>query len=208
MFYFHHTPGAVQWLYRDLMWSGDRQRPEGYLTFDDGPVPDATPDILDILGEHEVKATFFCVGDNVRKYPEIMERLLREGHHAGNHTFNHMDGWKVPDTIYMENVQACDDVLRAHGVAHAPFRPPYGRISRSQIKRLSGSRNIVMWDVLTGDFDRKLTGDICYRRTVPHIRNGSVIVLHDNPKAVQRTLPLLPKLIRYIKSNDWECSLL
>jgi peptidoglycan/xylan/chitin deacetylase (PgdA/CDA1 family) len=208
MLYFHRTPKPLEWLYPGLRWHKDRKGNSVYLTFDDGPVPEITPEILDILAFKEAKATFFCVGDNARKYPHILRRVVDEGHTVGNHTFNHVNGWSVETSAYVNNVDKCDKELQSQGIYTNLFRPPYGRISRSQIKSLKKRWEIIMWDVLTGDFDHSLDSETCFQRTVKHVKPGSIIVMHDNPKASARTLDLLPRLIDYIRARELKCSLL
>jgi len=207
MLYFHRTPKAVQWLYPGLVWHMDRSDKQVYLTFDDGPVPGMTPEILEILREKKVHATFFCVGDNIRKYPHILEQVVEEGHAIGNHTFHHLNGWSSPPGTYVDDVLECDRILARRNIETKLFRPPYGRISRRQIKKMGVNKKIIMWDVLTGDFDQQLTWRACLERTIPHIRPGSIIVMHDNTKAKERTLRLLPELIDHLADKQLKCSL-
>ena len=207
MLYFHRTPKLLEWFYPGLLWHMERAGNQVYLTFDDGPVPGMTPEILEILKSKRVQATFFCVGDNVRKHPEVLKEVLQEGHSIGNHTYHHISGWATPHHAYLEDIAACDSVLEGQGIQTSLFRPPYGKISRSQYRQLlKEDKMIVMWDVLTADFDTSLSWKQCLSRTTKHIRPGSVIVLHDNPKARERTIGLLPGLIDHIKDNNLQCS--
>ena len=209
MLYFHRTPKVLEWFYPGLTWHMGRAGNEVFLTFDDGPVPEMTPEILELLRTNNVPATFFCVGDNVRKHPGILKEVVGEGHAVGNHTFHHISGWSVSSDSYCEEVAACDSILGDNGIQTSLFRPPYGKISKSQARRLlKDGRKIIMWDVLTADFDRSLSWSQCLERTTKHIRPGSIIVLHDNPKARERTIALLPRLIEYIKAENLKCSLI
>jgi peptidoglycan/xylan/chitin deacetylase (PgdA/CDA1 family) len=163
-----------------------------YLTFDDGPHPEATAFVLEALKKYEAKATFFCVGKQVKQHFETYKRILTEGHAVGNHTFDHLDGWKTPDKIYLGNVESAAQVIDSN-----LFRPPYGRITKFQLNAISGKRlqmKPIMWDVLSGDFDQKVTPDNCYLNVVKHARSGSIIVFHDSAKsliAIQHALPLV-----------------
>ena len=208
MLYFHKTPALLQWVYPKLTWHGDRSQKRVFLTFDDGPVPEMTPEILKVLKEYQARATFFCVGDNIRKHPEIFTKIIKEGHAAGNHTYHHLDGWKTDLNTYLNDVDACTRQMNLNGYQSNLMRPPYGKISRAQIRALSPKYQIMMWDVLTGDFDQTLNPDQCLNKTLKAVRNGSVIVLHDNPKAAERTFFVLPRLLEFLDKNKMECSLL
>lgn len=187
--YFFRNPFFLPWLYPGLTWRLSPVEKKLYLTFDDGPVPGPTEFVLDELARVGAKATFFCIGDNVRKHPAVFARILAEGHHVGNHTFNHLSGWKTPKEDYLRNIQACDDVLKP-GVSNL-FRPPYGRITRSQIAALTAYR-IVMWDVLTNDYAQSLAPEDCLRGSVAASRNGSIVVFHDSLKAEKNLRYVLP----------------
>ena len=166
-----------------------------YLTFDDGPHPQATVFALDELKKFEATATFFCLGKNVAEYPEVYARIVGEGHAIGNHTFNHLNGWKNKDDLYVNNVK-----IAAKYIDSNLFRPPYGRITRSQQKLLAGSPHkfsIVMWTVLSGDFDNAITADKCLENVIGAAGNGSIVVFHDNEKAREKMSYALPKLLEY-----------
>src|SRR5581483_11934982 len=153
--YLVKPPLLLKLLYPNLLWNKKRDTPYIYVTFDDGPIPIVTPYVLNILKQHDAKATFFCIGDNVQKHPDIFEQVKNDGHAIGNHTFNHLRGWDTDDEVYTDNFLKCDELVHSN-----LFRPPYGRIKRSQIKKLrqiNPELNIVMWDVLSGDFDQKLS---------------------------------------------------
>jgi peptidoglycan-N-acetylglucosamine deacetylase len=184
-----------------------------YLTFDDGPVEGVTEWVLDVLKEKGVKATFFVVGDNVRKYPAVMKRVATEQSFA-NHTYNHIKGWKHSLVSYVENINACDRIMKeVTGFEVSPnrsgyftkpvFRPPYGRIKTSQEKVLKASYEIIMWDVLTGDYNTSLNIEKAFKRICAVTRAGSVIVFHDSYKAEKQMKSLLPRYIDYCKAQGY-----
>lgn len=193
------TPGVLKLLYPDFIWrynSGDKKV---YLTFDDGPIPDSTPWTLDLLKEKNVKASFFCVGDNVRKYPDLYRRIVQEGHVVGNHTFNHLKGWKKNAPKYIENVIMASELIKSH-----LFRPPYGLIRRSQAKHLQKEYKIVMWDVLSGDYRQDISPEDCLRGVMENTRSGSIILFHNHKKADRNMRYAVPRLIDELKSQGYE----
>ena len=164
-----------------------------YLSFDDGPHPVATPLVLDLLKQYGARATFFCIGKNVQEHPQIYRRILSEGHRVGNHTHNHLNGWKVSDEAYIENIR-----LAARYIDSDLFRPPYGRISAWQadlLRRPPFNFSIIMWEVLSADFDRALRPERCARNVVRHARPGSIVVFHDSEKAMDRLRGALPVVL-------------
>jgi peptidoglycan/xylan/chitin deacetylase (PgdA/CDA1 family) len=200
MLYLIRTPGFVQHLFPSLIWRGETAAKELFLTFDDGPVPEVTPWVLDLLNEFNAHATFFCVGENVSRNPEIFERIKREGHAVGNHTYSHISGWKHDPEAYLENVSSC-----ARLVESDLFRPPYGRICRKQARELRDHNfRIVMWDVLSGDFDRDLDAGQCYQNVVDNARPGSIIVFHDSIKAQKNLRDALPRVLQYYTQLGYE----
>ena len=152
--FLHKSPRLLRAFYSQFVWNVPTDEKIIYLTFDDGPIPDITEWVLQQLAEYQAKATFFCIGENIQKHPEVLAQVLEQGHSIGNHTFNHLNGWKTNDLIYNQNVRECQAVLP---VETNLFRPPYGRIKLSQAKPLLANHRIVMWDVLTGDFERYLS---------------------------------------------------
>jgi peptidoglycan-N-acetylglucosamine deacetylase len=192
----HRTPFFLPLLYPGLCWRMPADKHELYLTFDDGPVPGPTEFVLHELGKRSVKATFFCIGDNVRKHSSVFREIVGEGHAIGNHTYNHVKGWQTKLHEYIDNINRCDDELRAHdpSIKSHLFRPPYGRITRSQIKALS-DKQLVMWDVLTRDYDASLAAEKCLAGTLNAIRNGSIIVFHDSVKAQKNLEYVLPRFM-------------
>lgn len=201
----HRTPFFIPWLYPGLTWRMPGDSHELYLTFDDGPIPGVTEFVLDTLRRYSVKATFFCIGDNVRKHPHIFEKILTEGHTAGNHTFNHLNGWSTSTALYMENIRLCEDEITKHRgrfIGSPLFRPPYGRITRSQIRTLTAFK-IIMWDVLSADYDKSLSEDACLTNTIDACRKGSIIVFHDSIKAEKNVTFVLPRMIEHFMEKGF-----
>jgi peptidoglycan/xylan/chitin deacetylase (PgdA/CDA1 family) len=191
-------PYLLKKLYSQGTWRKSKNEKKIYLTFDDGPVPEVTPWVLDILKANSIKATFFCVGENVEKHKELYQRILQEQHAVGNHTYSHINGWKTPLQDYLENIEKC-----AKNVRSTLFRPPYGRIRKKQQRALADRYTIVMWDVLTGDYDRKTSPKKCLRNAVKYTRNGSIIVFHDSIKAKSNIQYALPRFIEAAKANGY-----
>jgi peptidoglycan/xylan/chitin deacetylase (PgdA/CDA1 family) len=189
----------LKYIYPEAIWREDKNKNNIYLTFDDGPIPEITPWILDCLKEKNVKASFFCVGENIKKHPEIFNRLLDEGHVVGNHTYNHLRGWNTENKDYFDNINQCQELTRTN-----LFRPPYGRARKSQMKELAKDFKIVMWDVLTGDYDQEITPYECYKNCIDTTRNGSIIVFHDNIKAINNVKYALPKSIEYLIEQGYQ----
>jgi peptidoglycan/xylan/chitin deacetylase (PgdA/CDA1 family) len=191
--YLVKTPWLLKKLYPQLHWNRDRSQPVIYLTFDDGPIPLVTPFVLSTLKQYHAKATFFCIVDNVQKHPDVYQQLLANGHAIGNHTFNHLKGWKTEDDVYIDNFLKADELLKT-----SLFRPPYGRIKRSQIKLLKALKpdlQIIMWDVLSGDFDMALKPADCLKGVLKHTGNGAIVVFHDSLKAFKRLEYVLPRAL-------------
>jgi len=181
-----------------LTWRRDSSSKVIYLTFDDGPVPEVTPLVLDLLDKFNLKATFFCVGDNVQKYPELYKEILRRGHKTGNHTFNHLKGFNVSTNEYVANVEKASEYIESD-----LFRPPYGRIKRKQRKILELEYEIIMWDLLTFDYNHKLEKETIFRRVKRQSRNGSIVVFHDSIKAKNNMLSVLPLAIEFWNSHGY-----
>lgn len=190
--YFVNSPFLLRWYYPQVTWNKSRAYKKIYLTFDDGPIPEITSWILDILKEYKAKATFFCVGENIELHADIFQRIKDEGHQVGNHTYNHLKGWDYSDKEYLDNVQKCEELTKTN-----LFRPPYARAKKSQLNKLKKDFKIIYWDVLSGDFDINLSAEDCYKNIIKHTRNGSIIVLHDNIKAIPRVKYVLPKVIEH-----------
>jgi peptidoglycan/xylan/chitin deacetylase (PgdA/CDA1 family) len=188
----YHVPSAISRMFPQVLWHGNRNKPTLYLTFDDGPHPDITPWVLEQLENHNAKATFFCVGQNAEKYPEEFQNIRNGNHNVGNHTFNHLNGWKTTKREYLENVNMAQEL---HNFQY--FRPPYGKMGLNQYTELKTSFQITMWDVLTGDFNKTYTSEDCFNHTTKHTHNGSILVLHDSEKAWPRLQKLLPRILEH-----------
>lgn len=188
--YATRIPRTVPVLFPDFLWRGERSGIGVHLTFDDGPHPEWTPRILDMLSDRGHKATFFCVGSNVERHPAVFDRIREEGHSWGNHTMHHESGWTTSDFAYLKSYLQCE-AITGSGL----FRPPYGRIGRSQARAISTRSQIVMWDLLTGDFDPRRTASDCLEASLRHLQPGSIAVLHDSQKAAPRTMGLLEGLL-------------
>jgi peptidoglycan/xylan/chitin deacetylase (PgdA/CDA1 family) len=193
----------IKQLYPNAIWRKSGEHPFLYLTFDDGPIPELTPWVLDILKQYNVAATFFCVGDNIKKHPTIYQRILQEKHVVGNHTFNHMDGWKNTVDNYLENVDLCHEAMSQDNEFNL-FRPPYGKLKKSQSKQLLQQYSIIMWDVLTGDYDKNTSPEQCLNNAISYVRNGSIVVFHDNLKAQLNLQYALPRFIEHALSCGFQ----
>ena len=174
-----------------------------YLTFDDGPVPEVTPLVLDILSVENIKATFFCVGENVTKNTELYAEILKIGHKTGNHTFNHLRGDIASNEEYFDNIKKA-----AQSIESQLFRPPHGRISCRQKRKLQAEYEIVMWDIITHDYNRSLSPETILKNVKRYTRNGSIIVFHDSIKAKNNVLSVLPQAIEFWKSEGYEFGIL
>jgi peptidoglycan-N-acetylglucosamine deacetylase len=200
--YLVKTPRILHALYKSCIWRLPNTKNEVYLTFDDGPHPEATPFVLDQLKKYHAKATFFCIGKNVLAYPEVYQRILEEGHRVGNHTYAHVNGWKTEVQDYIQEIEETDTILNSD-----LFRPPYGRIKISQIKAIKEKwpqKQIVMWDVLSGDFDKDLNAKDCLRYCTQEAEAGSIIVFHDSEKAFEKLKYALPRLLRFGIRKGWQ----
>ena len=186
-----------------LLWRKKSSGKVIYITFDDGPVPEVTPRVLDMLDEYNLKATFFCVGENVEKYPELYQEILRRGHKTGNHTYNHLKGISVPTADYVANVKKASELIDSR-----LFRPPYGRINFKQKKALQREYEIVMWDLITYDYNQNLTPNNILQNIKRYTRNGSLVVFHDSIKAERNMLTVLPRAIEYWNSKGYRFEVL
>lgn len=196
--YTTRIPAPVHSLFPDFLWTGPVDGGNVYLTFDDGPHPEWTPRVLDRLAERGHKATFFCVGANVERFPQVFDRICNEGHSWGNHTMHHESGWTAGHFQYLRSFVACER-MTGSGL----FRPPYGRMTRSQAKAIAARSQVVMWDVLTGDFDTRRSAADCLDATRRHLRPGAIAVLHDSDKAAARMMGLLDGLIEFMDDEGW-----
>lgn len=189
-----------------MEWSKTTKHRKVFLTFDDGPVPIATEFVLEQLYKYGAKATFFMVGHNIQKYPEIAKLVLNEGHQIGNHTHNHVNGWKTTDEAYFDNIEKAKQTIEQLGYkpnGRMLFRPPYGRISYIQRNHLQSLYRIIMWDVLTGDFDKSLPSELCLKKSLNSINGGSIVTFHDSLKAFDKLKYVLPRFLEELQKQDY-----
>lgn len=202
----YQFPGWLQRLYRGVVWRKNTSSKVIYLTFDDGCIPEVTPRVLDLLREAGAKATFFYVGDNIRRHPELFARIVAEGHAVGNHTTRHLAGLQTPTDAYLADVEATDRLLdRVAGTERVRlFRPPYGRMRPAQKRALLRTHTIVLWDVLTHDYSPRYTPERIMQVIRRYSRPGSVVVFHDSLKAADNMLAVLPEALRFWKEQGYE----
>ncbi|MDX1940785.1 MAG: polysaccharide deacetylase family protein [Saprospiraceae bacterium] len=196
--YLIKTPQVIQNLFPNFTWRIPSEEKVLYLTFDDGPIPEVTPWVIEQLAQYNAKATFFCVGDNVRKYPEVFKQVKEAGHSIGNHTFNHLNGWNSENIPYFHNVRHCASLT--HSVL---FRPPYGRLKPKQAQFLQRHYRIVMWDVLSGDFDSNISAEQCLDNVINNAQRGSIVVFHDSLKALEKIQYALPRVLEYFTQKGY-----
>jgi len=199
--YWHRNPSWFGYVWPGYRWRESTRAKRLYLTFDDGPIPEVTPWVLDVLTSYGAKATFFCVGDNIRKHPAVFEQVLAAGHAVGNHTFNHLNGWRTADGTYLENAALCQQYL---GQPPRLFRPPHGRLTRRQARALREQYQLVMWDVLSGDFDCTLPPATCLQKTIRATRPGSIIIFHDSLKARPNLEYALPRFVQHFAGQGYQ----
>lgn len=217
------TNRFIKIIFPNYIWDIRNDENKVYLTFDDGPTPEITEWTLAQLKLHNAKATFFCIGNNVRKFPEIFDKVIQDGHSIGNHTFNHLNGWKTSIDDYVKNVELCNDQITAQcsvisnqfadksncqlNPDHCKlFRPPYGKIkpSQSKILRKQGYK-IIMWDIISYDFDTSITPEKCLENVLNNVQSGSIIVFHDSKKAFKNLEFVLPRTLQFLKEKGYFC---
>jgi peptidoglycan/xylan/chitin deacetylase (PgdA/CDA1 family) len=194
-------------IFPNYVWNIPNNEKKVYLTFDDGPTPEITTWTLEQLKKYNAKATFFCIGNNIQKHPEIFKRILTEGHSVGNHTFNHLKGWETPTESYLKNVALCQSEIANHNLHGATlFRPPYGKIKTSQSKALRKlGCKIIMWDIISEDYDQRVSPEKCFKNVTQNIETGSIVVFHDSKKAFQNLEFTLPKTLEFLSKNGFVC---
>ncbi len=202
MFYFVKSPWLLRKIYPSFAWKMDTKDKILYLTFDDGPHPEATPFVLDMLATYNAKASFFCIGKNVEAFPQIYKRILDEGHVTGNHTQDHLNGWKTDDETYLQNIKEASLKIDS-----SLFRPPYGRIKGSQARKIAkvlGEKNkVVMWTVLSGDFDVSISKNTCLENVTKNAGPGSIVVFHDSGKALPVLRQVLPATLQFFSEKEY-----
>jgi len=196
--YSERTYNVMEKIFNGLVWSIPTDNKSIFITFDDGPIPEVTPWVLDTLKRFDAKATFFCLGKNVESNPEIYQRILTEGHAVGNHTHNHVDGWKIGKRRYVANINKCSEWVDSR-----LFRPPYGRLLPAHYKMIKNNYSVVMWNVLCGDFDKRLTGERCVDNVILNTKPGSIILFHDSVKANDRLRYALPRVLKYYAEKNY-----
>lgn len=195
---FTHPSGILKQLYPSLYWNVKTNDPAIYLTFDDGPTPGVTEWILEKLKSYNAKATFFCIGKNVERHPELYQQIVIEGHAIGNHTYRHLNGWKVSKNNYLEDVQKCAQLIDSR-----LFRPPYGKISSQQIRVLKNEFKIVMWSVLSRDYDPRTSKEKSLGISLKQLKGGDIITLHDSLKAADKMKYVLENLLAKAHQKGW-----
>ena len=206
------TPKFVTWLYPKRIWAFSREIPKIYLTFDDGPIPEVTPWVLDVLKKYQAKATFFCIGENVKKHPNIFMDIIQQGHSVGNHTQHHANGWGMKNKKYLEEISTYQETInkiqnQIHNLKSRVsnlLRPPYGKITQKQARTLQQKGfKIIMWDVLSYDWDNQVSEEKCLQNILKNIDQGSIVVFHDSLKAEKNLRFVLPKVLEFIKQKGW-----
>ena len=195
-----NIPKVLKKIYPLLNWDETPDGNEVFLTFDDGPIPEVTPWVLEKLKEYDVKATFFCIGDNVLKHPKIYQRILDEGHAVGNHTHKHLKGWNTDDGTYLKDIENAGEFISSN-----LFRPPYGRIKKSQIKLIQSlNYHIIMWSILSGDYNKNRSPEACFNNVKRNLKPGSVVVFHDSIKANNNMRYALEKTLIFMRENNFK----
>lgn len=199
-------PRIIKWIYPHRIWEGPAVDKVLYLTFDDGPIPVVTEWVLEQLKSYNAKASFFCIGENVERHPGIYREVLAQGHVVGNHTFNHLDGWRTPVADYLSNTAKAQDIMERElpqgmSLKDPLFRPPYGKIRNVQAKKLQKlGYKVVMWSIVSMDYDRQLSAEQCYQNVIRNARPGSVIVFHDSHKAEKNLRQVLPRVLEHFSA--------
>jgi len=203
--YFVKTPGLVPVLYRNQIWSFSSIKKEIYLTFDDGPTPKITDWVLDTLQQYNANATFFCIGKNIEEHSKIFKRIIDSGHAIGNHTHDHLNGWKTATKEYLDSVLKTEKAIEKNQIANSKlFRPPYGKITRPQTNALiKEGYKIIMWSVLSADFDSTIDQVRCLDNVIKNAKKGSVIVFHDSEKAFKKLQVVLPRVLEYFSKKGY-----
>ena len=202
--FIEQPPEILRRLYPSAIWRMDKNEKAVYLTFDDGPIPEITPWVLDLLDKYDIKATFFMVGDNIRKHPEEFKMVVERGHRIGNHTFNHIRGFSYDTLSYMDNTEKAGKMMLETNL----FRPPHGYMSPKQYKVLKDKYKIIMWDLVTRDYDQSLSGKQVLNKVKKYVRNGSIITFHDSIKSEKNMKYALPKAIEWLKEQGYTFKIL
>ena len=206
------TNPIIKNIFSNYVWTIPNDEKKVFLTFDDGPTPEITEWVVAQLKKYNFKATFFCIGNNIAKHPELFNQLITEGHAIGNHTFNHVKGWNTPNKTYLKEVEKCEEEIQKASIKHIPsklFRPPYGKIKPSQSRKLRKlGYKIIMWDVLSADYKQTITKEKCLENVVKNVESGSIIVFHDSIKAFTNLEFVLPKTLQFLSENGYQCEII
>lgn len=206
-FYWIKTNLFIKKAFPNYLWDIPNSENKIFLTFDDGPTPEITKWVLQELQKYNAKATFFCIGNNIEKYPQLFTKLIEEGHAIGNHTFNHLNGWQTATEKYLDNVELCNKQIHKSQIPNLKsklFRPPYGKIKTVQSKKLRQlGYKIIMWDVLSADFDQSISPEKCLKNVLKNVKSGSIIVFHDSIKAFPNLKYTLPKTLEFLKEKGF-----
>lgn len=191
-------PSFLRWIYPNAVWNLPSEQKVVYLSFDDGPTPFVTEKVLELLEEYQAKATFFCIGKNIEQHPELFNLVKEKGHHIGSHTYSHLNGWKSKPTDYLNDYQKGRDLARSN-----LFRPPYGRILLNPLQTIQKQDKVIMWDILSKDYDASQTPETVLNNVLRNIKPGAIIVFHDSEKAKKNVLAVLPQLLQYLKQQGY-----
>lgn len=206
------TNPIIKSIFSNYVWSIPNNEKKVYLTFDDGPIPEITHWVLDQLKVYNCKATFFCIGNNIEKHPEVFNKLIEEGHSIGNHTFNHVKGWNTKNKTYFKEVELCEVEIQKSSIVNRQsklFRPPYGKIKPSQSRRLRKlGYKIIMWDILSADYKKEISKEKCLENVLKNVESGSIIVFHDSIKAFPNLEYVLPKTLQFLSENGYKCEII
>ncbi len=207
--YWIKTHSIIKRLFSNYVWDFPNDNKKVYLTFDDGPTPEITAWVLNQLEQYNAKATFFCIGKNIVNHPDLFSNIQEKGHSIGNHTHNHLNGWKTSTEEYIANFELCEATIsnlksQLSNLKSKIFRPPYGKIKAAQAKKLrQKGYKIIMWDVLSADFDQNITKEECLNNVITNTQSGSIIVFHDSVKAFKNLEYVLPKVLQYLSKNHF-----
>ncbi|MBK9223972.1 MAG: polysaccharide deacetylase family protein [Flavobacterium sp.] len=206
-FYWIKTNELIKRIFKNYVWDIPNKENKVYLTFDDGPTPDVTEWTLSQLKKYNAKATFFCIGNNIEKHPDIYNSIIQEGHSTGNHTFNHLNGWKSKTEDYLYDVDLCANQIQKstnHAIQSSIFQTPYGKIKLSQAKKVKElGYKIILWDVLSADFDSTISPEDCLKNVLSNISDGSIVVFHDSMKARKNLEYALPKTLDFLTREGY-----
>lgn len=191
-------PSFLRWIYPNAIWNLPSERKVVYLTFDDGPTPVVTEKILTLLEDYQAKATFFCIGKNIEQHPELFKLVKSKGHHIGSHTYSHINGWKSKSIDYLTDYQKGRELANSN-----LFRPPYGRILLNPLQTIQKQDKVIMWDILSKDYDTSLTPETVLNNVLRNIKPGAIIVFHDSEKAKKNVIAVLPQLLQYLKQQGY-----